>query len=68
VVPDSLKRASLREAGVTQSAVVARSLADLGEVRRMAEQARRSDLVARLDRISARLTGEDLTFAVVGEF
>ncbi len=53
---------------MTQSAAVARSLADLGEVRRMAEEARRSDLVARLDQISARLTGEDVPVAVVGEF
>ncbi|MEU8614992.1 dynamin family protein, partial [Actinoplanes sp. NPDC048791] len=53
---------------MTQSAAVARSLADLGEVRRMAEQAHRGDLVARLDQLSARLTGADVPIAVVGEF
>jgi hypothetical protein len=53
---------------VTRSAAVARSLAELGEVRRTAEQARRSDLVARLDQLAARLTGEDVPIAVVGEF
>jgi hypothetical protein len=53
---------------VAQSATVARSLADLGEVRRMAEEARRPDLVTRLDRIQHRLTGADVPVAVVGEF
>jgi ribosome biogenesis GTPase A len=55
-------------AGVAQSAAVARSLADLGAVRRMAEEARRPDLVIRLDQIRDRLTGEDVPVAVVGEF
>jgi hypothetical protein len=53
---------------VTRSAAVARSMADLGEVRRMAEEARRPDLTARLDQICARLTGDDVPVAVVGEF
>ena len=53
---------------MARSAVVARSLADLGEVRRMAQEARRPDLVARLDGIRNRLTVDDVPVAVVGEF
>src|SRR5687767_13044696 len=34
----------------------------------MAEQARRSDLVTRLEQLGARLTGTDVPIAVVGEF
>jgi len=53
---------------VAPSATVTRSLAELGEVRRMAGEAGRPDLVARLDEIRDRLTAVDVPVAVVGEF